>query len=143
MSMPPEQTPGLGLNLPVDDRQQSMLPTSTGPWPPPLYDPVAYEHKQWNAWWVGDRQMLAYVYYNLGENSPYGRAFFATTGEKGMPTPRPGQYRGGLLGSVEWSFWLREASPPRQGRSAPGCMSRSLLTSPRPPRACCSRIPQS
>jgi len=132
MSMPSALPSGMatlgsaiGLsNQPVDDRMQSSLPTNDGPWPPPLFDPVGYEHRIWNAWWVGDRQMLAYVYYNLGANSPYGRAFFATTGEKGQPTPRPGQYRGGLLGSVEFSFWLPEATRPLQGKSAPACTSR-------------------
>lgn len=54
--------------------------------------------------------------FNLGSNSPYGRAFFATTGEKGMPTPRPGQYRGGLLGSIEYSFW-GEPVPPGEKRT--------------------------
>ena len=96
---------GLSSTQPIDDRQMSQLPTTSQPWPPPQFDPVSYMFRIWDSWWCGDRQKLAWVYYNLGANSPYGRAFFATTGEKGMPTPRPGQYRGGLLGSIEYSFW--------------------------------------
>lgn len=107
---------GLSSTQPIDDRQMSMLPGGSQPWPPPMYDPVSYMHRIWNAWWTGDRQMLAWVYYNLGANSPYGRAFFATTGEKGMPMPRPGQYRGGLLGSIEYSFW-GEPVPPGEKRT--------------------------
>jgi hypothetical protein len=101
---------GLSASQPIDDRQMSRLPVG-GKWPPPEFEPVSYMHRIWNAWWVGDRQMLAWTYYNLGANSPYGRAFFATTGEKGMPMPRPGQYRGGLLGSIEYSFWGLPVSP--------------------------------
>jgi hypothetical protein len=119
---------GLSSTQPIDDRQMSMLPVGSQPWPPAMYNPVGYMQKIWNAWWTGDRQMLAWVYYNLGANSPYGRAFFATTGEKGMPVPRPGQYRGGLLGSIEYSFWLPAANPFPQVRSAPACTSRSLAT---------------
>jgi A118 family predicted phage portal protein len=118
LQSPPEAPPGIGLaaSLPVDDRQMSMLPVPGAPWPPPQHEPVAYQHRLWNAWWTGDRQMLAWEYYNLGANSPAARAFFATTGEKGMPTPRPGQYRGGLLGSVEYSFW-GEPTPPGEKRT--------------------------
>lgn len=118
--MPSLQSPpagiGLATSLPVDDRQMSMLPVGSGPWPPPKFDPVAYEHKLWDAWWCGDRQKLAWVYYNLGANSPAGRAFFGTTGERGQPTPRPGQSRGGLLGSVEYSFW-GDPTPPGEKRT--------------------------
>lgn len=60
--------------------------------------------------------MLLLRPFNLGANSAAGRAFFATTGEKGMPTPRPGQYRGGLLGSIEYSFW-GEPVPPGEKRT--------------------------
>jgi A118 family predicted phage portal protein len=105
----------LATSQPIDDRQMSRLPTG-GSWPPPENEPVSYLHRIWNSWWTGDRQMLAWTYYNLGSNSAYGRAFFATTGEKGMPTPRPGQFRGGLLGSVEYSFW-GEPVPPGEKRT--------------------------
>jgi hypothetical protein len=136
---------GLSSTQPIDDRQMSRLPSGSSggdaPWPPPEYDPVTYLHRIWSAWHVGDRQMLSWVYYNLllGSNSPYGRAFFATTGEKGMPTPRPGQYRGGLLGSIEYSFWLKGASPFPQVRSVQDCMYLSAGTSPRPPHRCYSQ----
>ena len=33
-----------------------------------------------------------------------------------MPTPRPGQYRGGLLGSIEYSFW-GNPTPPGEKRT--------------------------
>src|ERR1022692_2621026 len=114
---------GLSTSQPIDDRQMSSLPTMSQPWPPPQYEPVAYFHRIWNAWWSGDRQQLAWVYYNLGANSPAGRAFFSTTGEPGLSSPRPGQYRGGLLGSVEYSFWLPNVEIPyHRARSAPGRM---------------------
>jgi A118 family predicted phage portal protein len=127
MSMPSLQSPpadgqaagiGLATSLPVDDRQMSQLPVGggTGPWPPAKFDPVSFQHKLWDAWWTGDRQKLSWVYYNLGANSAAGRAFFATTGEKGMPTPRPGQFRGGLLGSVEYTFW-GDPVPPGEKRT--------------------------
>jgi len=107
---------GLSSTQPIDDRQMSMLPVEAQPWPPPEYSPVAYMHRIWDSWWTGDRQKLAWCYYNLGANSPYGRAFFATTGEAGMPTPRPGQSRGGLLGSIEYSFW-GNPTPPGEKRN--------------------------
>jgi hypothetical protein len=56
------------------------------------------------------------AYYNLGANSPAGRAYFATTGEPGMPQPRPGQFRGGLIGSISRFFWGQPV-PPGQKRS--------------------------
>lgn len=99
-----------------DDRQMSLLPVVNQPWPPPEYEPVAYQLRLWDAWWTGDRQRLAWVYYNLGANSPVGRSFFSSTGEAGLPTPRPGQFRGGLLGSIEYSFW-GEPVPPGEKRS--------------------------
>lgn len=130
---------GLSSTQPIDDRQMSALPTGGDmPWPPPEYTDVTYMMRIWDAWWCGDRQKLAWVYYNLGANSPTGRAFFATTGEKGMPTPRPGQYRGGLLGSIERSFWLPAANRRLQVKSAAVCTSRSAATSRRLPRHCCS-----
>ncbi len=101
---------------PVDDRMMSRLPAVNQPWPPPEYNPVSYMHRIWDAWWTGDRQRLAWVYYNLGANSPVGRSYFATTGEPGLPTPRPGQFRGGLLGSIEYSFWGLP-TPPGEKRS--------------------------
>lgn len=101
---------------PVDNRMMSRLPVVNQPWPPPEYEPVSYMHRIWDAWWTGDRQQLAWVYYNLGANSPVGRSFFSSTGERGMPTPRPGQFRGGLLGSIEYSFW-GTPTPPGEKRT--------------------------
>lgn len=81
-----------------------LIPTTSRPWPPPEYNPITFQWRIWNAWWSGDRDQLSWVYYNLGANSPVGRSFFATTGEPGLPIPRPGQFRGGLLGSINYSF---------------------------------------
>lgn len=89
----------------VDDRNIASLPVTNMPWPPPDHEPVAHKHREWDAWWTGDRERLAWVYSNLGADSPVGRAFFSTTGEAGLSGPRPGQFRGGLLGSVNYSFW--------------------------------------
>jgi hypothetical protein len=88
----------------VDDRMRMLIPTASRPWPPPELNPVTFQWRIWDAWWSADVQKLSWVYYNLGANSPVGRAFFATTGEPGLPIPRPGQFRGGLLGSINYSF---------------------------------------
>lgn len=107
---------GSSASQPIDDRQMSLVPSAGSPWPPPQYDPVSYMFRIWDAWRSGDRQKLAWCYYNLGANSPYGREFFATTGEAGMPVPRPGQFRGGLLGSIEYTFW-GDPVPPGEKRT--------------------------
>lgn len=52
---------GLSSSQPIDDRQQSRLPSGSQPWPPPEYDPVSYLHRIHDAWWTGDRQKLAWV----------------------------------------------------------------------------------
>ena len=88
----------------VDDRMRMLVPTTNRAWPPPEYNPITFQWRIWNAWWSGDKDQLSWVYYNLGANSPVGRSFFATTGEPGLPIPRPGQFRGGLLGSINYSF---------------------------------------
>lgn len=67
-------------------------------------NPITYQWRIWDAWWSADVTKLQWVYYNLGANSPVGRSFFATTGERGLPITRPGQFRGGLLGSIEYRF---------------------------------------
>jgi hypothetical protein len=98
--------------MPVaDDRMRMLMPTTSRPWPPPEFNPVTYTWRQWDAWWTGDPDKLQWTYYNLGANSPVGRAFFATTGEPGLPIPRPGQFRGGLLGSVSRTFWGQPIPP--------------------------------
>lgn len=55
---------GLSSSQPIDDRQASRLPTN-GPWPPAELEPVTYLQRVHDAWWTGDRQKLAWVYYNL------------------------------------------------------------------------------
>lgn len=119
----PNYGPGRGMatnitssGAPVDNRMMTRLPVVNQPWPPPDYSPVSYMHRIWDAWWTGDRQRLAWVYYNLGANSPVGRSFFSSTGEPGQPSPRPGQFRGGLLGSIEYSFW-GTPTPPGEKRT--------------------------
>lgn len=87
------------------------LPTVDQPWPPPEYNTVIHKMRLWSAWFSGDPDQLSYAYYSLGENSQTGRSFFRTTGESGMPTNRPGQYRAGLLGSVQRTFWGTQISP--------------------------------
>jgi hypothetical protein len=93
-----------------------VLPTEDQTWPPALFDPIAHKHRLWAAWYSGDADQLSWAYYNLGANSNTGRAFFRTTGEASIPQPRPGQYRGGLLGSVDRYFW-GQATPPGEKRS--------------------------
>lgn len=93
--------------MPVTDaRAQNMLPTSNQPWPPVRFNPVNYDQRIWSAWWSGSPDELMRAYYSIGANSPLGRQYFATTGEAGLPAPRPGQFRGGLLGSIRRFFWL-------------------------------------
>lgn len=87
------------------------LPTINQPWPPVDYNSVIHKMRLWSAWFSGDPDQLSYAYYNLGENSQTGRSFFRTTGEAGMPSNRPGQYRSGLLGSVQRTFWGTQISP--------------------------------
>ncbi len=85
-------------------------------WPPSLFDPIAHSQRLWSAWFSGNPDQLSWAYYNLGANSNTGRAFFRTTGEASVPQPRPGQYRGGLLGSVDRYFW-GQATPPGEKRT--------------------------
>ncbi|HEY1820419.1 MAG TPA: phage portal protein [Trebonia sp.] len=75
------------------------------PWPPWHWDPVAHDQRLWSAWYSGKPDQLAWAYQNLGANSQVGRNFFRTTGEQSIRQPRPGSYRGGLLGSVDRTFW--------------------------------------
>jgi hypothetical protein len=93
-----------------------LIPTGDCAWPPPQYNPITLQMRTWDAWWSGDPDKLQWVYYNLGDNSPVGRSFFATTGEKNLPMPRPGQFRGGLLGSITYTFWGAPV-PPGEKRS--------------------------
>lgn len=74
-------------------------------WPPYMWDPIAHDQRLWSAWYSGKPSELAWSYMNLGANSQTGRAFFRNTGERSTNIPKPGQYRGGLLGSVDRTFW--------------------------------------
>ena len=89
----------------IDDRWEDLLPVASQPWPPPIFHPISYELRVWDAFYVGDPDRLSWVFYNLGESSPAGRSFFANTGEPGVPQIRPGQQRAGLLGGVNRYFW--------------------------------------
>ena len=100
----------------TDNRMRNQLPAANQPWPPVRFNPVNFDMRIWDAWWSGDPDKLMRAYYSLGANSPLGRQFFATTGEAGMPTPRPGQFRGGLLGSIRRFFW-GQPTPPGEKRT--------------------------
>lgn len=103
--------------MPVTDaRAQNALPTTTQPWPPVRFNPVNYDQRIWSAWWSGSPDELMRAYYSIGANSPLGRQYFATTGEAGVTMPRPGQYRGGLLGSIRRFFW-GNPTPPGEKRT--------------------------
>jgi Phage portal protein, SPP1 Gp6-like len=99
-----------------DNRAAMQLPVTNQPWPPVRFNPVNYDMRVWSAWWSGDPDALMRAYYSIGGNSPLGRQYFATTGEAGLPSPRPGQYRGGLLGSVRRFFW-GQPTPPGEKRT--------------------------
>lgn len=91
------------------------LPVTNQAWPPPAYAPINRAFRVWGAWHSGEVDKLAEVYYNLGADSPVGRSFFATTGETGQPFVRPGQYRGGLLGSIR-RWFHGQPTPPGEKR---------------------------
>lgn len=109
--------PAAGLQQFVNDNRLAMeLPTVNQPWPPVRFNPIAYDQRIWQAWWSGNPDELMRAYYSLGANSPLGRSFFATTGERGTTTPRPGQFRGGLIGSIRRFFW-GQPTPPGEKRT--------------------------
>ena len=95
----------------ADDRRLMIIPSAGQPWPPAQYNPIAFQHRIWSAWLSGESDRLSWVYYNLGQDSPAARSYFATTGEPGLPMPRPGQYRGGLQGSIARTFWGQPVPP--------------------------------
>ena len=73
----------------ADDRLRMLMPTTNRPWPPPEMNPVTYQWRQWSAWWTGEPDLLQWTYYNLGANSPVGRAFFAPPADPETgPVPR-------------------------------------------------------
>jgi hypothetical protein len=98
-----------GMPYVNDDRLNMELPTLPDqPWPPTRFNPIAFDHRVWRAWWTGSPDMLMRAYYSIGANSSIGRQYFATTGEAGISAVRPGQYRGGLIGSIRRYFWLKK-----------------------------------
>lgn len=116
------------------------LPSGNVPWPPSSYDPVGHAIKLWSAWYSADLDQLAWAYYNLGANSMTGRAFFRTTGEANATQPRPGQFRGGLVGAIQRTFH-GSPNPPGEKRTkfhvpvaADIAATSSALLFARPPR---------
>lgn len=102
----------MSFGLPMaDNRAESRIPQANSPWPPLDNEAISYQYRIWSAWLSGDIDQLAWVYYNLFQNSPVARAYFATTGERGLPVPKPGQYRGGLLGSINRTFHGQPVPP--------------------------------
>ena len=99
-----------------DNRLENALPTTNQAWPPLRFNPVNYDMRIWSAWHSGSPDELMRAYYSIGANSPLGRQYFATTGEAGLPAPRPGQFRGGLLGSIRRFFW-GQPTPPGEKRT--------------------------
>jgi hypothetical protein len=113
---PPTGVPPVGqMGMPnfTDARLDNEMPTDPDqPWPPTHFNPIMHDFRVWDAWWTGDVDKLMRAYYSLGANSSVGRQYFATTGEAGISAVRPGQYRGGLIGSVRRFFWLLRPADP-------------------------------
>lgn len=106
-----------GLPYFTDARLDNELPTLPNqPWPPTRFNPVQFDYRVWDAWWTGDPDKLMRAYYSIGANSAIGRQYFATTGEAGISAVRPGQYRGGLIGSIRRFFW-GQPTPPGEKRT--------------------------
>jgi A118 family predicted phage portal protein len=120
MPAAPLGIPALGMNgMPwaADDRLMNELPTEEQqPWPPTRFNPIQFDLRVWDAWWTGDPDKLMRAYYSIGANSSIGRQYFATTGEAGISAVRPGQYRGGLIGSIRRFFW-GQPTPPGEKRT--------------------------
>lgn len=72
-------------------------------WPPSGWDPVAQAQRLWSAWFSGSPDQLAFAYQGLGGNSPTGRAFFRSSGERGS-SQRFGQ-ASTVYGSIQRYFW--------------------------------------
>jgi A118 family predicted phage portal protein len=114
LGVPPAQS---GLPYFTDSRMNNELPTVPNqPWPPTRFNPVQFDYRVWDAWWSGDPDKLMRAYYSIGANSSIGRQYFATTGEAGISAVRPGQYRGGLIGSIRRFFW-GQPTPPGEKRT--------------------------
>jgi hypothetical protein len=99
----------------ADNRYLSALPVAGEAWPPPRFNPIGHQLRIWSAWLSGDIDMLAWTYYNISGDSTVGRAYFATTGERGLPVPRPGQWRTGIQGSLNRTFH-GQPTPPGEKR---------------------------
>jgi hypothetical protein len=98
LGVPPAGAPGPYF---TDSRLNNELPTLPDqPWPPVRFNPIQFDYRVWSAWYGGDPDALMRAYYSIGANSPIGRQYFATTGEAGISAVRPGQYRGGFIGSI-------------------------------------------
>lgn len=80
------------------------IPTE-GPWPPTNIAPAYHAYRDWDAWYDGRPEKLRAVYSNRGAD-----------GQSLAPSQRirPGQYAGGLVGTV--SRWLWGSPPPGNGR---------------------------
>jgi len=117
LGLPTGVPPAGGLPYFTDRRLDNELPTvASQPWPPTRFNPVQFDYRVWDAWWTGDPDKLMRAYYSIGANSSVGRQYFATSGESGISAVRPGQYRGGLIGSVRRFFW-GTPTPPGEKRT--------------------------
>jgi A118 family predicted phage portal protein len=81
------------------------IPTD-GAWPPPAIAPAYQAYRDFDAWYDGRAEKLRQVYSNRGIDGSTSLA----------PSMRvhPGQYAGGLVGTV--SRWLWGSPPPGNGR---------------------------
>jgi A118 family predicted phage portal protein len=119
LTLPTLDLPFAGTMNPAgfqDNRARNSLPTANTEWPPRHFSAIAWDMRIWSAWHSGSTDELMRAYYAIGANSPLGRQYFATTGEAGLPAPRPGQYRGGLLGSVR-RWFHGQPTPPGEKRT--------------------------
>lgn len=100
----------------LSDLIANALPTGAGkePWPPPHLDPVAQRMRVWSAFYGGDPETLSETFEDLGGDSPTGRSFFGTTGERSAGFA--GQARGTLLGTRHRWFW-GTLTPPGEKRT--------------------------
>ncbi|WP_435110172.1 phage portal protein [Nocardiopsis synnemataformans] len=75
------------------------LPDSSVPWPPKDTDlPRAY-YDEYGAWYGGSAEELSAVYGGGGSRFRH------------FPTPRPAQYRGGVVGTAARFWWGRPPNP--------------------------------
>lgn len=81
------------------------IPTE-GAWPPPAIAPAYHAYRDWDAWSSGQPEKLRAVYSNRGVDGAQSLAPSLRI--------RPGQYAGGLVGTV--SRWLWGSPPPGNGR---------------------------